>query len=145
MKRIMKRLVSMVAAWTIAMSCWGQYVDPIQFPTADLYDSGVMNSYARALTGTASIRHRNYEQYVEWTLEAWDNEEWSKMVRYVNCALSTGYWVPDLYYLRGLAYEKMGYMKEAKKDFKKGKREGSTHAAEALDALLQRERASKKK
>ena len=134
-KKMKKRAQSLAVALTMSLACWGQYAEPVQFPVADLYDTGVMNAYARALVETEAIRKNNFQQYVNWAFEAWDNKKWPLVVRYIDGALGTGYWNADLYYMRGWAYENLGDLKAAKKDYKKGKKKGSSAAANALSDL----------
>ena len=135
-----KRVMTMAAACAIALGSWAQYGEAIQFPTADLYDSGMMNGLTRAYAETYGMRQRIFNEYVEMAFQAWENKHWSKVVRYVDGALDTGLWSEDLYYMRGFAYEQMGNVKAAKKNYKEGKRLGSYEAAKALENLLQRER-----
>jgi hypothetical protein len=56
----------------------------------------------------------------------------------VNNAFSTDYVNGDLYFIRGYAYEQLGYTSYAKKDYKRGRKEGSDLAARALEALKAR-------
>lgn len=140
-----KRVMTVIAACVVAMSGWAQYAEPVQLPTFDLYDSGVMNAYARAMAETAARREGIFQQYVDLAFDAWENERWAQAVRCINGALDTGYWNADLYYMRGYAYERLGDLKAAKKDYREGKKKGSEYAAEALGELLKREKESKKK
>ena len=140
-----KRVMTVIAASVVAMSGWAQYADPVQFPTADLYDTGMMNAYARAMAETAARRERIFQQYVDMAFDAWENEQWSQVVKYINGAFDTSYWNADLYFMRGFALEKLGDLKAAKKDYREGAKKGSEYAAEALNDLLRREKENKRK
>lgn len=112
----------------------------LQMPTADLYDTGMMNMYARALAETAARRQANFERYVDMAIDAAGKEQWNYVIYYVNNALETKYYNGEIYFLRGYAYEQMGNLRSAKKDYKKGKKYNSPEAARALEALKEKER-----
>ena len=42
----------------------------LQMPTTDLYDTGMMNMYARAMAETAARREAVFEQYYDKAIEA---------------------------------------------------------------------------
>lgn len=110
----------------------------MQMPTRDLYDTGMMNMYARALAETEARRQAAFEQYYDLAIEACGKEQWSDVIYCVNNALATKYHTDGIYYLRGYAYEKIGNLRAAKKDYKKGKKYNSPEAARALEALKAR-------
>ena len=123
---------------TLAMMCvcsLSIQAQDVSLPTVDLYDTEMMTMYLQALAETRDIREKVYDQYVELAFTAAKNEHWSYVVNFVTSALNTGFWNADLYYLRGIAYEHLGLLKYAKRDFKKGKRKGSEYAANALERL----------
>lgn len=131
MNRI-KFTVSLALMFICSLNIQAQEV-PI--PTADLYDTEMMTTYLQTLAETKDIREKVYDQYVELAFIAAKNQHWSYVVNFVTSALNTGFWNADLYYLRGIAYEHLGLLKYAKRDFKKGKRKGSEYAANALERL----------
>ena len=110
----------------------------MQMPTADLYDAGTMNMYLRALAETEARRKENYQRYNSLAFDAYKNKQWNSVIYYVNMALETKYYSGQLYYIRGYAFEQNGNMRAAKKDYKKGKKNGSIEAARALEALKAR-------
>jgi tetratricopeptide (TPR) repeat protein len=126
-----------------AMMCWMalnaqaqyQYDRALPLPTVDLYDTGVMNMYMRALAETSARRQQSYEQYSELAFDAFHNEQWGSVIDYVNRALNTKFYCGDLFYIRGYAYEQLGNLKAAKKDYKAGKKYNCIEAAQALEAL----------
>lgn len=138
-KVMMKKSVLMVAmvcmASMMSVKGWAQYDDPVIFPTMELYDSGAMNAYLRALTETASARSELFEIYAEKAFEAFEDKQWRDVISYVGKAFDTKYCNGDLYYLRGYAYEQLGKQFAAKRDYKKGKKYNSSLAAEALEEL----------
>ena len=131
MNRI-KFIVTLALMFVCSLNIQAQEV-PI--PTVDLYDTEMMTMYLQALAETRDIREKVYDQYVELAFTTAKNEQWSYVVNFVTSALNTGFWNADLYYLRGIAYEHLGCLKYAKRDFKKGKRKGSEFAANALERL----------
>ena len=112
----------------------------MQMPTMDLYDTGMMNLYARALAETAARRQAAFERYYDLAIEACGRKEWNEVVYLVNSALETKYYTGSIYFLRGYAYEQMGNLRAAKKDYKKGKKYNSPEAARALESLKARKR-----
>ena len=66
-----------------AMMCWMalnaqaqyQYDRALPLPTVDLYDTGVMNMYMRALAETSARRQQSYEQYSELMLSIMSSGE----------------------------------------------------------------------
>ena len=112
----------------------------MQMPTMDLYDTGMMNLYARALAETAARRQAAFERYYDLAIEACGRKEWNEVVYLVNSALETQYYTGGIYFLRGYAYEQMGNLRAAKKDYKKGKKYNSPEAARALESLKARNR-----
>ena len=107
----------------------------LPMPTRDLYDTGMMNMYLRAMAETAAQRKENYYHYSDMALEAYKNKQWNNVVYYVNEALNTKYYSGELYYLRGYAFEQLGNLRAAKKDYKTGIKHNCPEAAHALEAL----------
>lgn len=110
----------------------------VQTPTIDLYDTNMMNMYAWSYAQTYHARKQNYEYYVGKAFDAAKNEQWPYVITLVSNALNTGFWNADLYWLRGIAYENCGYLKDAKKDYKRSKRKGSSYAASSLARLKEK-------
>jgi tetratricopeptide (TPR) repeat protein len=138
-KGIKKKCVLMMAMACMASAkSWAQYDGPVIFPTTELYDSGAMNAYVRALAETASRRKENYEFFADKAFEAFHDRQWWDVVSYVGHALDTKYYDGELYYIRGYAYEELGMLNAAKKDYRKGVRYGSRYAAEALAELKEK-------
>ena len=149
----MKIKVKMMAiACIAALSCQAQNTI---FPTRDLYDTGSMMMYLDAVRHRAANREASYEAYaremerrleyerrestyknnVDLAVKNLENRKWKDVIGNVNAALRTGFWYPELYYFRGLAYENLGYYAYAIDDYKTGKKKGSTNAANALKEL----------
>ena len=134
-----------------AMMCWMalsaqaqyQYDRALPLPTVDLYDTGVMNMYMRALAETSARRQQSYEKYSELAFNAFNSRQWSNVVSYVGAALNTGYYCGSLYYIRGFAYEQLGNLRAAKKDYKTEKKYDCVEAARALDALKAKRKAKR--
>lgn len=120
-----------------------QYDRALPMPTVDLYDTGMMNMYLRALAETSARRQQSYERYAELAFDAFDNRQWSSVISYVDQALSTLYYCGDLFYIRGYAYEQLGNVRAAKKDYKAGKKYNCAEAAQALEALKAKKKTRK--
>ena len=138
-----KKVMTLALMCLMAMSSKAQvYAGDawMQMPTMDLYDTGMMNLYARALAETAARRKAVFEQYYDMAIEACGRKEWSEVVYLVNSALETQYYTGGIYFLRGYAYEQMGNLRAAKRDYKKGKKYNSPEAARALESLKARKR-----
>ena len=106
-----------------------------QFPTMDLYDTGVMNMHMRALAETAALRKQNYYRYSDMALEALNNKQWNYVIYYVNEALNTRYYSGTLYYIRGYANEQLNNLRAAKKDYKTAIKHNCSEASQALANL----------
>ena len=138
-----KKILTITILCTMAMSSKAQiygYDTAVQMPTMDLYDTGMMNMYARALAETAARRKAVFEHYYDMAIETCGRKEWSEVVYLVNNALDTQYYTGGIYFLRGYAYEQMGNLRAAKRDYKKGKKYNSPEAARALESLKARKR-----
>lgn len=116
------------------------YDQTLRLPSADLYDTGAMNMYLRALAETAAIRKENYLRYSDMAVEAYRNQNWNNVIYYVNEALNTKYYCGGLYYMRGYAYEQLGKLRAAKKDYKTAIKNDSQEAAQALASLKARKK-----
>ena len=112
----------------------------VQMPTMDLYGTGMMNMYARALAETAERRRANFDWYFDKAVDAYEREEWNEVVYLVNQALETKYECGVIYYIRGHAYEQLGNYRAAKKDYKKSKKMNIPAAARALESLKTKSR-----
>ncbi len=110
----------------------------MQMPTSDLYDTDIMSMAIRAAAETAQRRKEKFYQYAQMATDAYNKNQWNLAISYVNEAFSTQYVDGDLYYIRGYAYESLGYYRTAKKDYKKGRKYGSSKATYALQALRQK-------
>ena len=55
----------------------------------------------------------------------------------------TMFYCGELFYIRGYAYEQLGNLKAAKKDYKTGKKYNCAEAAQALEALKAKRKAKK--
>lgn len=111
-----------------------------QLPTMDLYDTGMMNMYARALEETSARRQEYFSRYSDLAMEAYRNNRWRDAIYYVNEALGTRYYSGAIYYIRGYAYEQLGDLRAAKKDYKKGKKYHCAEASLALKSLKARKK-----
>jgi len=117
----------------------------LQMPTKDIYDDGMMNMYARALAETAARRKANFERYSNLADEAFYKKQWNYVIYYVNEALETQYYNGELFFLRGCAYEMLGNERQAKKDYRKGKKNGSYRAALAMEQLKEKQKQRRKR
>lgn len=136
-----KELVALTLAWSVTMNGNAQVYPGdswARLPTMDLYDTGTMNAYARAVAETAARRKRLFEYYSDLAVEAYNEEQWSYAIECVNNALNTQYYSGLVFYIRGYALEQLGDEKAAMKDYKKGKKYGSEAAASALESLKDR-------
>lgn len=116
------------------------YDQALRLPTADLYDDAMTNMYLRALAETAAIRKENYFRYSDMAIDAYKNKQWNNVIYYVNEALNTKYYCGGLYYMRGYAYEQLGKLRAAKKDYKTAIKNDSQEAAQALASLKARKK-----
>ena len=132
----MKKGMITMALWcSMALGCHAQ--DTL-FPQADLYDTGMMNTFINAYRETAGIRMQNYNYYCDLSVEAFNNRQWYDAIKYVNEALSTGYYCGMLYFIRGFAYESLGNLKAAKNDYKTSIKNNYRDAEIALRALKEK-------
>ena len=120
-----------------------------ELPTMSVYDQGMMNMHLRALSQMAARQEaieakksELYQFYCEMALDALQDKEWRNAIRYVDKALETGHYCGELYYMRGYANEQLGYIKDAKTDYKHGKKCGSSESVDALNRLERSERNS---
>lgn len=136
-----KRIITVLLICSVVMNSEAQVYSGdtwAQLPTRDLYDSDMMNMYARAWAETAARRQELFYRYAELAANALKNREWNKAIYYVNEAFDTQYTAGVLYYIRGYAYEQLGNYRAAKRDYKKGKKDNCIEASEALEDLKAR-------
>ena len=139
-----KKILMMAIMCLMATSSFAQVYGGdtwVQFPTRDLYDSQTMNmalQHAEMAARIAARRQALFEQYEEQAYHAFQNDQWSHVIYYVNQALETEYYNGSVYYMRGYAYEQLGNFKQAKKDYRKAKKNGSYQAESALEDLKER-------
>lgn len=126
------RLMAIIFACYLGMPCQAQAVE---FPTIDLYDSGVMNMYSQAYAGTIATRMNTYSTYADLAVNAYGRNELTTALKYANGALETGLDNGTMLYCRGLIYEAMEQYRYALKDYKKAKSSGIREASIAYDQL----------
>lgn len=132
----------------LALVCWmstmnveaqvGAYDRAIPLPTMDLYDTQTMNmalANARMAAQLEAKRQEVFSIYANLAIENYNDRHWWPTINCVNRALETTYYNADMYYIRGYAYEQLGYYREAKKDYKKAKKYGNIYAEDALETL----------
>lgn len=134
-----KKMLMMAFAATMTLGCEAQ----VLFSTPDLYDTGMMNMYINAARETARARLDNFMYYYDKAFNAYNDQRWKDVIRFVNLALKTDYDDRQLYFMRGVAYDKTGYTKEAKKDLRTALKQGYEDAREVLDIIEARERQKK--
>ncbi len=116
---------------------WANVQAQVLFPQVDLYDTGAMMSYINAVRSTAAARMENYYYYTDLAIDAFNNQQWGRVIDCVNSALSTYYESGMLFFMRGYAYEALGRLRDARKDYKTARK---MNYADANDALLRVER-----
>ena len=143
-----KKILTMSLLCSMAMGANAQiyaYDTWLQMPTKDIYDDGMMNMYARALAETAARRKANFEKYSNLADEAFNKKQWNYVIYYVNEALETEYYNGELFFLRGFAYEMLGNERQAKRDYRKGKKNGSYRAVLAMEQLKEKQKQRRKR
>ena len=85
-----------------------------------------------------------FEYYQDKAYECYNNEDLYGFLTYSNYALDTGWYNAELYYYRGVAYERLFNFKEAKKNYKKAKKNGYALAERALSLLKDKEKEYKR-
>lgn len=126
------RMTALIFACCLGMSCHAQAVE---FPTIDLYDSGMMNMYTDAYARTFGQRKQNYLFYSEMALDAYKRMDYNKVFQYSQSAIETGLDNGVMYYMRGIAFHEIGRYSDALKEYKKAKSMGIKEAAVAYDNL----------
>lgn len=142
-----KKMLTMVLMCIIAMGAKAQvygYDSWAQMPTIDLYDDGMLNMLIRAAAENGARLKAEYEASYNQTETAFRQKRWYEVINNANRALAIRDYNGYLYYMRGYAYEQIGDWKEAKRDYKRGKRCGSGLAEQALSALKAKEKQRKK-
>ena len=143
-----KKILTMSLLCLMAMSANAQiyaYDAWAQMPTKDIYDDGALNMYVRALAETAARRKAYFERYSNLAVEAFNKKQWNYVILYVNNALETQYYNGEVFYLRGFAYEMLGDERRAKKDYRKGKKNGSYRAEIAMEQLKEQQKQRRKR
>lgn len=119
--------------------------DPsVRLPTRDLYDTDVMSMSLRAQAETWERRSAMFEFYAEMAANAYNESKWRDAINYSSTALSL-FENGQQYFIRGYALESLGFLKDAKKNYKASKRMGYHDAAQALEELNKKIKAQKKR
>ena len=137
-KRMLTITVMMLMLAMTANAQVGAYDRAIPLPTRDLYDAQTMSmalAHAQMAARVEAQRKELFSSYANKAVEAYNNSQWVLAINCVNTALETTYYNADVYYIRGVAYEKLGYFRDAKRDYKKAKKYGNAYAESALKSL----------
>ena len=137
-KRTLTITVMMLMLVMTANAQVGAYDRAIPLPTRDLYDTQTMNmalAHAQMAARVEAQRKELFSIYANKAVEAYNNSQWVVAINCVNNALETTYYNADVYYIRGYAYEKLGYFRDAKRDYRKAKKYGNVYAESALESL----------
>lgn len=116
----------------------------MRYPTRDLYDSDIMSMSLRAHAETAARRAALFDQYAQRAADAFNAARWNDAITYASSALSIGE-NGQQYYIRGYAYEALGYLKDARRDYKASKRKGYGDASAALERVKEKIKAQRKR
>lgn len=116
----------------------------LEYPTMPLYDNEIMMMAIKAQAETAAKLYEAYNYYCKMADAAMYNNDWNSVITNVNYAFDTGYYCAELYLIRGIAYESLGYLKYARKDYRKAKKEGCSNAQSYLSKVNERIKNSKK-
>ncbi len=139
----MKRgIILLVLMCTMALTGRAQvyaYDQYVKLPTRDIYDTDLMEMEMALLQKTMEQRKELFYMYANAAIEAFGADDWSYAIYYTDKALETHYYNCDLYYVRGYSNERLGNVRQAKKDYKKGVELGSKLAEKALEELKKRE------
>jgi tetratricopeptide (TPR) repeat protein len=65
----------------------------------------------------AARRAAIFDQYAQWAADAYNEERWNDAIKYASSALSI-FDNGQQYFIRGYAYESLGILKDARKDYK---------------------------
>jgi len=142
-----KKLLATAMMSFVMMSAQAQvygYDDYVRMPTMDLYDNGVMGMALNAYRETAEMRDRAFKYYSQRTIEAYYDKRWYDVIENANQTIKIAP-IGGAFFMRGAAFEALGYYKEALRDYKAGKKDGYADAAYALEALKARMKEMKKK
>lgn len=139
MKKRMLTITMMTLMVTVTANAQvGAYDRAIPLPTMDLYDTQTMSmalAHAQMAARVEAQRKELFSIYANKAVEAYNNSQWVLAINCVNTALETTYYNADVYYIRGVAYEKLGYFRDAKRDYRKAKKYGNEYAESALESL----------
>ena len=116
----------------------------MRYPTVDLYDPAIMSMSLRAHAEMAARRAAIFDQYAQWAADAYNEERWNDAIKYASSALSI-FDNGQQYFIRGYAYEYLGALKDARKDYKKSKKMGYGDAIAALERVNGKIKAQRKR
>ena len=144
----MKKKVMMLALMCLVMvkgnaQTYG-YDDYVRFPTMDLYDPGVMNMAVRAQAEMAARRQEMFRFYASRTIDAYKAQRWYDVIENASSTINIDP-LGLVFFMRGQAYEALGYYDAALSDYKVGKKDNCPEAASALVALKAKMKEMKKK
>lgn len=144
MKKIFIILLLSIQSFVLKAQIYGSD-QSIQLPTMSypsISEVNEMANYALVKARLEHLREENFKEYTKLAYDAYNKGKYNYCLYYSEQALSTNYYSADIYYLRGISFEKLGNYKDAKKEYKRAIRKGSTRAVSALKEL--KEKTSKK-
>lgn len=107
------------------------------------YEELMMQAQAEAAYN-AQMKQR-FQQYQDEAYRRYNKQDWYGFLTNSNYALETGWYNSQLYYDRGVVYERLNNFKQAKKEYKKAKKNGYADAERALEACKQHEKEYKRR
>ena len=107
------------------------------------YEELMMQAQAEAAYN-AQMKQR-FQQYQDEAYRRYNKQDCYGFLTYSNYALETGWYNSQLYYDRGVVYERLNNFKQAKKEYKKAKKNGYADAERALEACKQHEKEYKRR
>lgn len=115
--------------------------EAVQYPVMNypsIGETSEMAYYAQMRARLEYLREENFREYSRLANISFNRGDYSGCLYYSEKALKTTYYTADLYYIRGVSYEKLQLYKEAKKEYRRAKRKGSTYAISALRDLKEK-------
>lgn len=120
--------------------------EAVQYPIMNYPSIGEISEmayYAKMRAQLEYLREENFRKYSQLAYASFKKGDYSGCLYYSEKALETTYFTADLYYIRGVSYEKLQLYKEAKKEYRRAKRKGSAYAISALKELKEKNKKRK--
>ncbi len=130
-KRYIVMLLSLCLSINLSAQIY-QYDAAIEMPSGSIYDMGAMNSYLNSYREAMAIRHENWNRTMTTAMEYFNKDDYATFLNLTNSLVEETR-IGRFFELRGDAWSKLGYYKNALREYKYARKLGSDDVYTKID------------